>query len=270
MFCRLSHVLGCSCRESRPVEGLIKSLSCWGIPSAALDYFRAGVAIPSALVKLAVEVDIREEVMPHHLEAVVAANLLEEYGEERSATAPQDRKGYRLPDLVATWLTQRRQQEGGKRPFWEAQAKPTQQGRLLAAFLTTFGKESTKVPQKATDFLKKQGVLGSDDCTCDPSLSEDWVRAAELASRIGHGLGEVTVLALVLGCCGATKGVLGNPEEALQSLDRADGQGADDASTFRARAATKASLRGLWRTWTGRMPWSPTMLPLSLTMGQPR
>jgi tetratricopeptide (TPR) repeat protein len=212
----------------------------------ALDYFRAGVAIPFALVKLAVEVDIgKEEVKAdfflYDMQKVVAANLLEEYGEERFVKASQGRKGYRLLDLVAMWLTQRRQQEGGRGPFWEAQAQPTQQGRLLAAFLTTFGKDTctSDVAQQAAAFLKQQGVLESDDYCADPSLSEKRFRTAELACRIGHGLGEVTVLAQVLACRGDTKRMLGEYDEALRDLDRADGLEPNIALTVAIRGATK-------------------------------
>jgi hypothetical protein len=200
-----------------------------------LNHFRPGVPIPFALIKLAVEVETQREWaadrVTSYLDKLVKANVLEEYGESAFVKASKGRKGYRLLDLVAMWLTECRQggatsilfqgSTGQARPSADAQAghdadddaatEHLRRCSLLEAFLTSFGKvpgekDGWNMPEQAVSFFRGEAVeCEHKDWYCaDLTLSDIPHLAAHLASEIEGGLTAETVLAEVLKLRGDT------------------------------------------------------------------
>lgn len=121
------------------------------------------------------------------------------------------------------------------------QAQTTRKCKLLAAFLTSYGKADSGVPQQAALFLKERNVVDCDDFA-DPGLSERGIDAASVACRIGGDLHEKAVLAIVLTHRAHTKRLLGKNEEALKDLDRALVLDPKNADILWNRAETKREL----------------------------
>eukprot|EP00884_Botryococcus_braunii_P017163 jgi/Botrbrau1/412/Bobra.110_2s0062.1 len=239
----------------------------------ALWQFRPGAIIPFPLLKLAVQVETGREMTSADLEAslekIVMANLLEVCEEAAFMCTSNGRKGYRLPDLVGVWLTERskdripeplfweRRDRGGQSTLQQAGAgevnstavKVQRRRRLLDAFLCTYGKVegSLNVPQRAERFLK--AALGLEfDGWADPSLSLDVRAAAKLACGIEKVLDEREVIAATLACRGAAKKNsgrlmdMGMPVEALPDLDQADRLQPHDVFTLKYRGAVNLAM----------------------------
>eukprot|EP00884_Botryococcus_braunii_P011186 jgi/Botrbrau1/20068/Bobra.200_1s0072.1 len=235
--------------------------------------FRPGAALPFPLVKLAVEVETRREwdsaSLEFSLEKIVRANLLELWDGAAFVAAAGGKKGYRLLDLVAMWLTEKNKDRIQQPLFQEppdradpsgsqdqfttglaaflgrrkvpsaAEERRQKQCSLLAAFLGTFGKVegSLNVPQQAEHFLDAALDLGLRGWA-DPSLSS-YLQAARLACKIQEGLSARAVIAAILALRGFLKGPT---DEALQDLDQADRLQPNDAWTLKHRGATKLDM----------------------------
>eukprot|EP00884_Botryococcus_braunii_P010090 jgi/Botrbrau1/19082/Bobra.0754s0001.1 len=225
--------------------------------------FRPWVVLPLPLVKLAVEVETRREwdsaSLEFSLEKIVRANLLELCEEAAFVAAAGRKKGYRLLDLVAMWLTEKNKDRIQLPLFQEppdgagpsdshdqlttgqaasaAEERRQEQCSLLAAFLGTFGKVegSLNVPQQAEHFL--DAAMGLRFCGrwADPNLSST-LQAAKLACKIQEGLSAEAVIAAIL----AWRGFLKRPaDDALQDLDQAHRLQPNNADSLRHCGATK-------------------------------
>eukprot|EP00884_Botryococcus_braunii_P011187 jgi/Botrbrau1/20069/Bobra.200_1s0073.1 len=216
--------------------------------------FRPGAVLPLPLVKLAVEVETRREwdsaSLEFSLEKIVRANLLELCDEAAYVAAAGRKKGYRLLNLVAMWLTAKNKHRI-QQPFFQgrghqahttgqaasaAEERRQEQCSLLAAFLGTYGKVegSLNVPQQAEHFLDAALGLGFRGWA-DPNLSST-LQAAKLACKIQEGLSAEAVIAAIL----AWRGFLKRPaDDALQDLDQAHRLQPNNADSLRQCGATK-------------------------------